>query len=250
MKTIFLFLSLIFFYNANTVAQLNGAELIQKSIALHDPDSSWNKLYTDIDIVIAVNKNNTLDTTERKLMLDLEQGVFEMRYVKDEKDALLHMSLDTCYGTLENESEIDPIFMDYHKITCARAKMFDSYYRYLIGLPMKLADKGVIINPHVTEVTFKEKNYNVVKVTYEPTVGSDTWKFYLNPETHQLEIAEFSKNGLFDKGEKIVMSMHQKVQNVLLPGRMEWYALPYHVFLADEKLIYRAKKRKSATGAN
>jgi len=250
MKNIFCLLGIIFLIPTICSAQLIGAELIDKSIRFHDPDSSWHKLFTDIDIVIAVNRDNALDTTERKLMLDLENGIFEMRYLKDEKSALLHYAADTCYGTLENELEIDPIFMDYHRINCDRAKMFNSYYRYLIGLPMKLNDAGAIINPYVNEVTYKEKKYNVVKVTYDPQVGTDTWRFYLDPETHQLEIAEFSKNGLFDKGEKIMLSLHQRVQNILLPGRMEWYALPYHAFVADEKLIYTAKKRKSASGSD
>jgi hypothetical protein len=55
-----------------------------------------------------------------------------------------------------------------------------NYYTYLYGLPMKLKDPGTISSV-VNRKNFLGKEYLVLKVKYEESIGTDSWYFILNP---------------------------------------------------------------------
>ena len=81
-----------------------------------------------------------------------------------------------------------------YQISEARAVLFRNYFSYLYGMPMKLRDVGTIIDPTVFRVTFYDKVYDRIRVTYDPAIGTDTWYFYFNPELHALEAYQFYKD--------------------------------------------------------
>ena len=66
-------------------------------------------------------------------------------------------------------------------------KRYRDYYTYLMGLPMKLKDPGTLISPQGILIERQGTSYWMLKVTYEPEVGSDTWYFYFDTETFALK---------------------------------------------------------------
>jgi len=122
---------------------------------------------------------------------------------------------------------------------CERAEMYNNYFRYLLGMPMKLRDPGTVIHEDITNEEYNDREYKVVKVTYRPEVGSDTWKFYFNPENASLDLIEFSKDGTFQNGETIELNEKKRFQGMLLPGQLKWFILPDRIFLAEENIKYQ-----------
>ena len=57
-----------------------------------------------------------------------------------------------------------------------------NYYVYLWGLPMKLLDAGTTLDPEVATTNYQDEPVQIVRVTYDPQVGSDVWYVYLDPE--------------------------------------------------------------------
>ena len=110
-----------------------------------------------------------------------------------------------------------------NKLSCERAKMYQNYYTYLYGLPMKLKDAGTIIHEKVALQNFKEKNYLVLKVSYEKEVGEDTWYFYFDPSTYAMEVYQFYHEEEKNDGEFILLSGLETVNGMKMPKKRAWY---------------------------
>ena len=100
--------------------------------------------------------------------------------------------------------------------------MFKNYYTYLYGLPMKLKDEGTIVDQTVTTITFKGKEYLVLKVNYSKEVGKDTWYFYFDPKTYAMEVYQFFKEAK-NSGEYILLSGLETINNIKMPKNRAWY---------------------------
>ncbi|WP_298507173.1 DUF6503 family protein, partial [uncultured Maribacter sp.] len=112
---------------------------------------------------------------------------------------------------------------DSLKINCSRTKMMKDYYTYLYGLPMKLKDPGTIIDSIVVRKSFKDKEYLVLKVTYDKEVGEDVWYFYFNPNTYAMEVYQFFHDESKNDGEYILLSDEEEIQDIKMPKNRAWY---------------------------
>jgi len=200
-----------------SIAQSAAKLLVKQSIKFHDPENQWNKLFADINISSIVEREGIRDTSYRALKFDLENGRFSMRQ--------------------------DTVLYEFPCEDCERATMYNSYFRYLLGMPMKLNDPGTIIHESIDIKKYKDKEYRIVTVTYDPSVGSYTWLFYFERDTPELRLIEFSKDGTFQNGETIELNNKVRFQKMLLPGQLKWFVLPDRPFLAQENIKY-------ATGSN
>ncbi len=93
---------------------------------------------------------------------------------------------------------------------------------------MKLKDPGTHISETVERKSFKGKEYLVLKVTYDESVGSDNWYIYLDPETYAMEVYQFFKkdengNQKDDSGEYILLTEEMVVNFIKMPKVRAWY---------------------------
>jgi hypothetical protein len=210
----------LIFFGFTTIAftQSEAETLISEAIKFHDPTSQWQSLKAEIDITSFVEQEGKRDTSSRTLFFDLAKGEFEMRQ--------------------------DSIVYKVPCEDCERAKMYNNYFRYLLGMPMKLMDTGTIISKDISLREYKRKKYRVVTVNYEPEVGTYTWLFYFAMDRPELILTEFSKDGTFQNGETIELNNKVKFQNMLLPGQLKWFVLPDRPFLAEENIKYKEINNK------
>lgn len=106
---------------------------------------------------------------------------------------------------------------------------------------MKLQDEGTNISEKVALKTFKGKDYLVLKVTYDETVGNDVWYFYFNPETYALEVYQFFKtdeqgNVKTESGEYIMLSKTETINQIKIPKVRAWYYNKDDSYLATDIL--------------
>lgn len=199
---------------------LTGEQLLEKAIAYHDPNNNWPTFKGELNISMEIpNRPNR----ESKIVIDLPNEFFSVKSKVN----------DTISEYIINKDSISIVFMGRENppedilktqnLSTNRAKLYQNYYTYLYGLPMKLKDPGTIIHSKVETRDFKGKTYLVLKATYNKDVGKDTWYFYFNPDTYAMEVYQFYHEESKNDGEYILLSEEAVVNGIKMPKIRTWY---------------------------
>jgi hypothetical protein len=225
---------------ASAQEMLTASELLDRSIAFHDPDGQWE--HCRLTFVIDMQTPNRPVRTS-KVMIDNDQGRFELSVIRG--GHVLEWMVDSL-DTAE-------VRLDYRQPTAAQADSLDlnperarrwrDYYGYLYGLPMKLKDPGTNIAEGVINTTFQDKPVLALKVTYDEAVGSDTWYFYFNPNTYAMEGYRFYHDEAKNDGEYIVLTGMSIKNGMRIPKDRAWYVNADDRLLGTDYLINMDVKR-------
>jgi len=158
-----------------------------------------------------------------KIYIDLANEHFYIKAIQDTVSTEYTLNKTDCSISLNGQKNISEKVKTAHKLSCERANMFKNYYTYLYGLPMKLKDSGTILHPTIQRKTFKEKEYVVLKVTYEKAVGKDAWYFYFDPVTYAMEIYQFFHDEAKNDGEYILLTEEEIINDIKMPKNRAWY---------------------------
>ncbi|WP_024480797.1 DUF6503 family protein [Cellulophaga baltica] len=216
------FIILVFFLGMqiSKAQNLTAPELLDKAIAFHDPDKLWSVFQGKLFITM-----NYPDGKERhsEVEIDLPKEHFEI--TSKTEGTIIEQILDKeeCTLKLNGSTSISEEALKTHRLSCERANFVKNYYLYLYGLPMKLKDKGTNLDPKVQTKTFKGKEYLVLKVTYDESVGKDVWYFYFDPRSYALEVYQFFHDESKNDGEYILLSDLENVGTIKMPKVRAWY---------------------------
>ena len=221
------------FSSLNLTGQaISGRDLLNKSIAYHDPNGKWAELEATFELEqTRPNGNGRMSTFN----LSNPQSYFQ---VTDDIDG--HRIVKTISGnkgevTFDGSSEIDEAYKAKYRLSNEGTVRTRNYYVYLYGLPMKLKDPGTNVASEVSTASFNEKEYLELKVTYDQEVGTDDWFFYMDPETYAMEGYKFyHQNG---NGEFITLEGMETFQGLKLPKLRKWYTTNDSTFLGADNII-------------
>ncbi|KQC34612.1 hypothetical protein AAU57_10940 [Nonlabens sp. YIK11] len=242
MKHSYLIMVCFAFAKANsqqTPPQLTGPQLLEKAIAYHDPKGNWSRFADSLEILTTSpdmedrTSNIKINLPAKSFELVSKRGdiVNEYTVLKDSIVTAAKMDL----------SQMDTTFV-MGKEDFKRAVFMRDYYTYLYGLPMKLKDKGTVISYEVERKMLKEKEYLVLRADYDPSVGSDIWFFYFDPETYRMEAYQFYKQKeprVKDpkSGEFILLSEEYKTNGIKMPKVRKWYYNKNDKYLATDTIV-------------
>jgi hypothetical protein len=193
---------------------LSATNILDKSIAYHDPSNKWPLLNTRLNFEEIHMKDSIEVTRLTQIWIDNTKGYFKINRGGDE----IHgMAMDSC-------------FIEKGNVDCDRAKRMRNYYLYLWGLPMKLKDAGTLVkNDYIETVWVGETAYQL-QVDYE----EDNWSFYFSKVNFKLIGYSFiEKDG---SGENILLSEEAQVAGLRLPQKRSWYTLNTNKFLGTDIL--------------
>lgn len=212
---------------------LTGPQLLEKAIAYHDPNGSWETFNNILNVTMT-----TPDVPIRKseITINLPGHFFQVNATKDGTITEYTINKGACEIKLNGKSDLTEEELKTNNLSCERAKMYKNYYTYLYGLPMKLKDAGTIIHDKVETKTFKGKTYLRLKVTYDKAVGSDIWYFYFNPKTYALEVYQFFHDEAKNDGEYILLSDIETVDRIKMPKVRAWYTNKESKYLGTDTL--------------
>ncbi len=213
---------------------LTSTQLLEKSIAFHDPNGHWATLNTILNVTMTTpNAPNRLS----KITINLPQQYFQVVTTKEGITTDYRINKGKCSIALNGKTGLTNEELKANNLSCERANMYKNYYTYLYGLSMKLKDPGTIIHEKVEKKTFKGKTYLTLKVTYDKAVGSDVWYFYFNPKTYALEVYQFFHDEDKNDGEYILLSGIETIGDIKMPKVRDWYTNKESTYLGTDTLI-------------
>jgi hypothetical protein len=200
--------------------EITAQELLDKSIAYHDPEERWANFKGGFTIKMET-PNRPLRTT--KITLDFPQQYFKCSVERGGVSTAAEWKAGNCSHRLEGSTSFTAEQAKEHGLNCERTNKMRDYYVYLYGLPMKLKDPGTHLDPKVYTKTLNGVSYYCLKVTYDEKVGKDTWYFYLDKTTAQLRHYQFYHNEAENDGEYILLSGEENVGGIKMPKDRAWY---------------------------
>ena len=204
--------------------QLTGYQLLEKSIAYHDPSGNWDTFNGAFNVTMET-PNNSPRLSEIKI--NLPEEFFEVKATRDTIVTEYSLKQGACTIKLNGKEDLSEAVLKENNLSCERANLYKNYYTYLYGLPMKLKDPGTHISEKVERKTFQEREYFVLKATYDEAVGSDIWYFYFDTETYAMEVYQFFKGDPLgkgkDTGEYILLTETLSLNNIKMPKKRAWY---------------------------
>ena len=118
-----------------------------------------------------------------KIKINLPSALFRLEVHQNDNILISKLEGAKCYLEFNGKSDLTDEIKAKYNLNCKRAIYFRDYYTYLYGLPMKLKDPGAIVDPLVGEKKIDEEEFWVLKVTYDESVGKDTWYFLFDKKT-------------------------------------------------------------------
>lgn len=200
--------------------EITAQELLDKSIAYHDPDGKWADFKGSFTVQMKTPKRPMRTT---KIELDFSQQYFKSSVERGSVSTMAEWKAGQCKQWLEGSTTFTAAQAKEHGLNCERTKKMRDYYVYLYGLPMKLKDPGTQLDPKVYTKTLKGKSYHCLKVTYDETVGKDSWYFYLDKTTAQLRHYQFYHDEGANDGEYILLSGEANIEGIKMPKDRAWY---------------------------
>jgi hypothetical protein len=212
---------------------LTGNELLEKSIQFHDPNNHWSTFKGNLFVTMKTPKNAD---RKSKININLPKEYFSVVAVRDSIMTEFILDKAACSFSFNGDKNPSEEIKKKYNLNCERAKMLKDYYTYLYGLPMKLKDKGTIIDQKVAKKTFQGKEYLVLKVEYSKEVGKDTWYFYFDPKSYAMEVYQFFKDASKNDGEYILLSGLETINDINIPKNRGWYDNKNNKYLGTDIL--------------
>lgn len=212
----------------------SDSELLNKTLSYHDPENNWSKLKTRLYLSSAdtAGKEHTFE-----IEIDNTSGYFAHINRRDGKELVKGISANGKeFYLLDGNPQITGEERKKYELTPEALKWVRSFYPYLYGLPMKLTDDGVHVNDAENTEVLEGKTYQVLQVNFDPSVGSDNWFFYLNPETHAMKAYRFN-HGDPESGEYILLEQELTVDGIKLPKVRKWYWNKNNEYIGTDTLI-------------
>lgn len=187
--------------------------ILLKSIAYHDTESSWSTL------VGVFNYTETRpDGPDKKATFEVNNkaGKWSLNRNDEEVYVIAGNEVNVLKGDKEE----------------ARGLMLRNYYLYLWGLPMKLMDEST---PEITLEEDGEINgvpTYVLRVPYE----AETYYFYMDKNSGRMLEYKFYKNEEAGKGELIKLEDEVVFNGLKFPKKRSWYTLPEMKYLGTDIL--------------
>lgn len=200
-------------------ADLTGEQLLDAMIAFHDPSGAW----PSARVALELDESRPDGTVRRtNVFIDHAAGSTLIETQRDGREVSMSVAGSEIAATVDGRApdaeEIETLRLSEEQVTRMR-----NYYVYLYGLPMKLRDPGTLVDPAVETVDVDGREALVLRVTYDPEVGGDTWLFYADPETFEMFRYQFFHDEGLGDGEYIVLEGLTEVGGMKLPTERTWF---------------------------
>ncbi len=219
MKNLFFLIAALLSFNS-FCQELTGKQLLENAINYHDPNDNWKTFKANLFVTMETPSKSNRDSD---IVIDLPNEFFSVKSTVDNKISEYIIDKDSITIVFNGDKNPSKEILKENRLSENRAKLFQNYYTYLYGLPMKLKDTGTIIHENVENKIFKGKEYWVLKATYTEAVGKDIWYFYFDKGTYAMKIYQFFHDESKNDGEYILLTEEKTINEIKMPKNRAWY---------------------------
>lgn len=219
--------------SSSNFSQMTASDLIKKSIEYHDSHGAL--MHHDVTLHLNEKRPNGSDR-KSTVAFNISKQRYSNSRLSEGVEIITTIQKDKLNITIDGRSEYSEEEKKKYRINPDRAETMKDYYQYLWLLPLKLEDKGTIIDPKISNTDFYGKASLEIKVTYDPNVGKDTWYFYFNPTTYALQGYRFYHVEANNDGEYIILDGETSSHGVKIPKSRKWYTHKEDKFLGEDVL--------------
>ena len=212
-------------------AQMTGKELLDKTMAFHDPDQMWENARMNFKLEQSRPNGNSRSSD---VTIHNDKQYFKLIESRSDLEIVREVSNNSGKVWVNGEENFSQEISDQYRLSPDRILRTRNYYVYLYGLPMKLTDPGTNIGEEVRKVEFNGKEYLELAITYDKGVGTDEWYFYIHPETYAMEGYKFyQENG---NGEYITLDEISEIGSMKIPKIRTWYTTQDSTLLGTDRI--------------
>jgi hypothetical protein len=223
----------ISFISTNQAQSLTASEIVANSIEYHDPQGKLLK--KEVSFFFTETRPNGSDR-KSEVRFNLKKEKFQITQIKDDHKIESTYDCGKISFLLDGKKDISAEDKEKYSLDEQRVEMLKSYYQYLWLMPLKLIDEGSNFNPLVKKVDFFGKESLEIRVTYDPSVGSDVWYFYFNPTSYALQGYRFYHDEEKNDGEYIILDEEARYNGVRIPKIRKWFTHKEDKFLGADIL--------------
>lgn len=202
--------------------QRTAADLLDCSISYHDPKGAWSHGAFEITDVSRRPDGKIGRTTV--LRVDNPRGRSALEMHVDGHVISAAFQGDTVTDVrLDGHSSFSDEEVQRFQLAGTQILSRRNFFLYLLGLPMKLRDPGTKLDPEVKVTLFEGRPVHQLRVTYDQSIGTDTWYFYVDPRTCRLVGHRYYHDEALADGEFAILTEEVKGEGLRLPGVREWH---------------------------
>jgi len=203
-------------HTAPARADTPARDLVERSIAYHDPGGIW---WSSVRTVELHQPRDGGPTQRTRFTLFPDAASFVLRTEEGGAAVSGRLDADTCSLAYEGDTGLSR--KRFADLDCGRMRLYRSYYAYLFNAPMNLLDAAGRMAPDVIETTFMERAVHAVRITYADDQPS--WEHYFDPATAALVGCRFTRDPEWKSGEYIVYTGEIEADGVRLPRERAWH---------------------------
>ncbi len=199
---------------------MSSRDILVNSIEYHDPVSELANHHVELKIDQTRPDGETRYST---VFVAMESDQFAAKNVQGNDVYEMDNRKGKVQFAVNGDKNPDPELIEKYKLTKKRFEQMHKYYRYLWFAPLILNDPGANLTPEAESTFFNGKKVWEVKVTYDPSVGSDIWYFYFDQANYALKGYRFYHNELKNDGEYIILEGELEKDGIKIPASRKWY---------------------------
>ncbi len=215
-------------------AASEGDELLARTIAYHDPLGRW--MQSRIKLTVE-GRSADGRVTLRDCTIDNRNGDFSIAVAKDGVTAEQGWTQGEYWCRVGEDDHPTEAARREYSLSPDRARLMRDYMGYLWGLPMKLRDPGTWVDPRVDEAIFRGQKVLVIRIRYDPDVGDDRWRIFVDPDDAHMVGYAFYHDQEETDGEYIVLEGEVLVADAKIPRSRSWYRVGDDEYLGTDVLV-------------
>lgn len=207
--------------------------LLQKSIAYHDPQGNWMRFRGTIYLrgslpsrmpnysVITFHNEKDLYKATRKINGKMITG---------------GVSQGACFAQINGDSHLSAESVESYNLGCEEILQMRNYHLHMLGMPMKLRERGIQIDPGVKQVFFGGIPCYEITVRYLKSAVKESWRYYFHPETYALTGYRFSPNDSEKEasGDFVLLEEELEIHAIKFPKVRKWFNAKHAPIGTDE----------------
>jgi Family of unknown function (DUF6503) len=214
-------------------AQMTPQIVLKKTIHYHDPQGNWSRFNQRLHFTVSMpNQTDTFSIVE----LDNRRRYFKYMAFDGKRKVEKGFNDGNYFATIDGKNvkikdDIKRFRMNRNKVEELR-----DFFTYILGLPMRLTDNGAQLSPKLHRETFNGEECWVLRVDYTPSVGNESWVYYVSTKNFAMRGCRFLRNGDFKNGAYLIFDGENTIQGIRLPNTRHWFWNADDHFLASETI--------------